>query len=115
MEKNTKLSKLKDHLNVMWEEVHLMHEDVDSIPHTIVELHDSTLTATGKEAWSDVLNANVNRIYTGIYGTQIELSHVKASRVEAFGAMLAGYCSVQDYEKWVVDNEEIPAQTQKIN
>lgn len=36
----------------------------------------------------------------------MELSGVKASRLEDFSAMLAGYCSVEDYENWVNDLEE---------
>ena len=36
----------------------------------------------------------------------MELSGVKADRLEAFSAMLAGYCSVEDYENWVNEPEE---------
>lgn len=36
----------------------------------------------------------------------MELSGVKASRLDAFSAMLAGYCSVEDYENWVNEPEE---------
>ena len=31
---------------------------------------------------------------------------MKASRLDAFSAMLAGYCSVEDYENWVNEPEE---------
>ena len=31
---------------------------------------------------------------------------MKASRLDAFSAMLAGYCSVEDYESWVNEPEE---------
>ena len=36
----------------------------------------------------------------------MELSGVKAGRLDAFSAMLAGYCSVEDYENWVNEPEE---------
>jgi hypothetical protein len=100
------ISKLKDLLHTQWEDIHLVHKDVEINPCTIVELQDDTLTEDGKEAWSDVLNAEVIRVYTGVYGLQMELGNVKSSRLEDFSAMLAGNCSVQDYEKWVMaDNE----------
>ena len=100
------ISKLKDLLHTKWEDIHLVHKDVEINPCTIVELQDDTLTEAGKEAWCDVLNAEVIRVYTGVYGLQMELGNVKSSRLEDFSAMLAGNCSVQDYEKWVMaDNE----------
>lgn len=99
-------SKLKDLLHTQWEDIHLVHKEVKINPCTIVELQDDTLTEAGKEAWSDVLNAEVLRVYTGVYGLQMELGNVKSSRLEDFSAMLVGNCSVQDYEKWVTaDNE----------
>lgn len=58
------------------------------------------------EAWADVLDAKVARVFQGYSGLQMELSGVKASRLEAFSAMLAGYCSVEDYENWVNEPEE---------
>jgi hypothetical protein len=79
-----------------------------------VELDDSTLTEAGKEAWADVLNADVLRVYTGYYGLQMELAGVKASRLDAFSSMLAGYCSVQDYKKWVNESGDQPSQTPKM-
>ena len=103
------ISKLKDLLHTKWEDIHLVHKDVEINPCTIVELQDDTLTEAGKEAWSDVLNADVIRVFMGVYGLQMELSNIKPSRLEDFSVMLAGNCSVQDYEKWVVaDNESCP-------
>lgn len=98
---------LKDLLCARWEDLHLVHDEIDyGLPHTIVELDGTTLTAAGKEAWADVLNAKVVRVFRGYSGLQMELSGVKASRLEDFSAMLAGYCSVEDYENWVNDLEE---------
>ncbi len=79
-----------------------------------VELDKSTLTEVGKEAWANVLNADVLRVYTGYYGLQMELAGVKASRLDAFSSMLAGYCSVQDYEKWVNEPEDHPSQSPEM-
>lgn len=98
---------LKDLLCARWENLHLVHDEIDyGLPHTIVELDGTTLTAAGKEAWADVLNAKVVRVFRGYSGLQMELSGVKAGRLDAFSTMLAGYCSVEDYENWVNDPEE---------
>ena len=98
---------LKDLLCARWENLHLVHDEIDyGLPHTIVELDGGTLTEAGKEAWADVLDAKVVRVFQGYSGLQMELSGVKASRLDAFSAMLAGYCSVEDYENWVNEPEE---------
>lgn len=98
---------LKDLLCARWENLHLVHDEIDyGLPHTIVELDGGTLTEAGKEAWTDVLDAKVVRVFQGYFGLQMELSGVKASRLDAFSAMLAGYCSVEDYENWVNEPEE---------
>ncbi len=100
-------TRLKDLLCARWENLHLVHDEIDyGLPHTIVELDGTTLTAAGKEAWADVLDAKVVRVFQGYSGLQMELSGVKASRLDAFSAMLAGYCSVEDYESWVNEPEE---------
>ena len=106
-EGQTMEARLKDLLCARWEDLHLVHDEIDyGLPHTIVELDGTTLTAAGKEAWADVLNAKVVRVFRGYSGLQMELSGVKAGRLDAFSAMLAGYCSVEDYENWVNDPEE---------
>ena len=98
---------LRDMLRVRWENLHLVHDEIDfGLPHTIVELDAVTLTEAGKEAWADVLDAKVARIFQGFSGTQMELSGVRAGRLNAFSAMLAGYCSTEDYENWVNEPEE---------
>lgn len=98
---------LKDLLCARWENLHLVHDEIDyGLPHTIVELDGTTLTTAGKEAWADVLDAKVVRVFQGYSGLQMELSGVKARRLDAFSAMLAGYCSVEDYENWVNEPEE---------
>lgn len=98
--------RLKDLLCTRWENVHLVHAEIDDVPHTIVELDGNTLTEAGRNAWSDVLNAKVQRVYQGYYGLQMELSGIKASRLNAFSVMLGGYCSVEDYEAWVNDPDD---------
>lgn len=99
-------TRLLDLLTTHWENVHLLYEDMDAVPHTIVELDSNTLTAKGKEAWADVLGAQVVRVYDGFYGLQVELAGVRGSRIEAFSAMLGGYCSVEEYEAWVNEEED---------
>ena len=97
-----------------WEDVHLMHKDVEVEPCTIVELNERTLTEAGREAWADVLNAEVVKIYTGYYGLQMELDKVKPRRLEEFSSMLAGYCPVSDYEKWVNEAGDAPARSPEM-
>lgn len=104
-------TKLADILPCNFEDVHLCHRAVENEPCTICELSDSTLTAEGKQAWTDVMNADVHRIYNGFYGLQIELSGVKPSRLDAFFSALAGYCSAQDYETWFAQEDSTPKQS----
>ena len=110
----TSISSLKDLLHVHWEDIHLLHKDVEIEPATIVELDEHTLTDAGKEAWADVLDAEVVRVYTGYYGLQMELDKVKPSRLEEFSSMLAGYCPVSDYEKWVTQEDDAPSQSPEM-
>jgi len=106
---------LKDILCARWENIHLVHTEVDSVPHTIAELDSGTLTEAGKKVWADVLNAKVERVYQGFYGLQMELSGVKPSRLDAFAGMLGGYCSEQEYETWVNEPEKEPVSPQLNN
>jgi len=99
------VSRLKDLLHTRWGDLHLLHKDVDVQPATIVELDEHTLTDAGKAAWADVLDAEVVKVYHGYYGLQMELDQVKPYRFEEFSAMLAGYCPISDYEKWVTERK----------
>lgn len=110
----TPVNSLKDLLHLHWEDIHLMHKDVEVQPATIVELDEHTLTDAGKEAWADVLDAEVVRVYNGYYGLQMELDKVKPSRLEEFSSMLVGYCPVSDYEKWVTQEGDIPSQSTQL-
>ena len=106
--------KLRELICTPLADVHLVHKEVDIDPATIVELSANTLTDAGKQAWADVLEAKVCRIYGGAYGLQVELKGVKPSRLQDFSTMLAGYCSEESYEKWVAQTEEVPAQSPDI-
>lgn len=108
------VSSLKDLLHVHWEDLHLLHKDVEIQPASIVELDEHTLTDAGKEAWADILNAEVVKVYNGYYGLQMELDKVKPSRLEEFSAMLAGYFPVSDYEKWVTQEGNTPSQSPQM-
>lgn len=108
------VSRLKDLLHLRWEDIHLLHKDVEVQPATIVELDEHTLTNAGKEAWTDILDAEVVKIYNGYYGLQMELDKVKPSRLEEFSSMLAGYCPVSDYEKWVTQEGDAPSQSPEM-
>lgn len=110
----TSISSLKDLLHVHWEDIHLLHKDVEIEPATIVELDEHTLTDAGKEAWADVLDAEVVKVYNGYYGLQMELDKVKPRRLEEFSSMLAGYCPVSDYEKWVTQEDDAPSQSPEM-
>ena len=88
------------------EDVHIVHDEEEHDLATIVELNQNTLTVQGKTDWADVLSAKVLRIYDGYYGTQIEVSGCKADRLEEFSKMLAGYCTISEYDRWVNQNAE---------
>lgn len=62
----------------------------------------------GKTEWFNVLNTRIKKIYQGHYEVQIDLIGVKVSRIFDFSAMLAGYCPIEDYYKWVRDDSCIP-------
>ena len=108
------VSRLKDLLHLHWEDIHLLHKVVEIQPATIVELNEHTLTNAGKEAWADVLDAEVVKVYNGYYGLQMELDKVKPRRLEEFSSMLAGYCPVSDYEKWVMQEGDAPSQSPQM-
>lgn len=105
---------LRELIQTPLKNIHLLHQEVEIEPATIVELSVDTLTAAGKEAWTDVLDAKVCRVYQGVYGLQTELNGVKPSRLQSFSTMLAGCCSVENYEKWVAQPEEIPSQSPEM-
>lgn len=113
-EASPQVSRLKDLLHLHWEDIHLLHKDVEVQPATIVELDEHTLTDAGKATWADVLDAEVVKIYNGYYGLQMELDKVKPSRLEEFSSMLAGYCPVSDYEKWVTQEGDTPLQSPQM-
>lgn len=108
------VNRLKDLLYLRWEDIHLLHKDVEVQPATIVELDENTLTDDGKAAWADVLDAEVVKVYNGYYGLQMELDKVKPSRLEEFSSMLAGYCPVVDYETWVTQEGDTPLQSPQM-
>ncbi len=100
------LPRLRDLLGCEWKDLHLIHDEVDQVPATIVELSNATLTEFGKTDWADILDAKVKQIYVGLYGLQMDVTGVKASRLEKFSYMLAGYCSIEEYEMWVAEERE---------
>ncbi len=83
------------------EDVHIVDADEEHDLATIVELNQHTFTEQGKLDWADVLDAKVNRIYDGYYGTQIEVTGCDPERLEAFSKMLAGECTIAESERWL--------------
>lgn len=96
-----------DLMNVGLEDVHLLDMDEEHDVATIVELNRNTLTEAGWDDWDDVLSAKVERIYEGSYGLQIDVSGCDPQRLKDFSYMLAGYCSEEDYERWVSSDEDL--------
>ena len=94
------------------EDVHLCHVDEDHDLATVVELNRNTLTEDGKREWADVLNAKVTSIYEGSYGVQIGIDGCSAERLKDFAFMLAGFCTCEDYDRWI--NEDTPEPTQSM-
>lgn len=93
-------------------DVHLTHSEEEIDLATVVELHKNTLTEEGKREWADVLDAKVERIYDGAYGTQLECSGISPTRLSEFSFMLSGECPAKDFDKWVNDND---SQEQKMD
>ena len=86
-------------------DVHLCHDEEEHQIATIAELNQDTLTEEGKAEWADVLESRVTKIYPGVYGLQVSLTGCMAQRLADFSFMLAGYCSEEDYERWVTDED----------
>lgn len=105
---------LRELLHARWEDIHLLHRDVEIEPATIVELDQNTLTDAGKEAWADVLDAKVCRVYQGAYGLQVELDGVYPARLQEFSEVLAGDCPTTLYDEWVAQPEEAPVQSPEM-
>ena len=106
--------RLKDLIRVPIEDFHLVHHEVDMEPATIVYLASDTLTDAGKQEWGDVLNAQVVRVFHGIYGIQAECAGVDPQRLADFSLMLAGACPNEDYETWIRQESDEPGMTLKL-
>lgn len=83
-------------------------------PAAIVYLASDTLTDEGNQEWSDVLNAQVLRVFHGICGIQAECTGVNPQRLTDFSLMLAGDCPNEDYETWVRQEPDSPGMTMSI-
>lgn len=68
---------------------------------SIAKLNADTLTAEGKQEWSDVLLAEVKSISPRGQYTDLKLANCDAFRLSAFTHMLNGQCDTEDYERWV--------------
>lgn len=114
VEAGDKTLRLKELIRVSFENLHLVHHEVDMDPSTIVYLDSATLTEEGKQAWEDVLNAQVIRVFHGIYGMQAECAGVSSQRLTEFTRMLAGDCPCKDYDRWVREPEDTPGMELKL-
>ena len=85
------------------EDVHLLHTDEEIDVATIVRLSSDMITEAGFDEWYDVMSAKVERIYTGNYGLQVDVSGCDAERLADISYALAGYCSEEDYDRWFRD------------
>lgn len=84
-------------------DVCLCHEKENGYNEVIAKLNPNTLTAEGRKEWSDILSAKVTSITPGGAGIHVTLSGCEAQRISDFAGMLAGYCQVEEYERWVRD------------
>ena len=98
--------KLKDLIAVSVEDRHLIYSDEDKDVAVICKLKNDTLTPAGKEDWADILEADVQRVFSGSFGIHIELHGVDPQRLSDFSFMLVGQCSKDDYAKWVAEDAE---------
>lgn len=96
-------------------DVHLCDSEEDHELATVTELNPDTLTEEGKKEWADVLGAKVTRIFEGTYGVQIEVTGCAAERLRDFSFMLAGYCSAEDYDRWVNSDDRTMAFEQTMS
>ena len=85
------------------EDVHLLHTDEEIDVATIVRLSSDMITEAGFDEWYDVMSAKVEKIYTGNYGLQVDVSGCDAERLADFSFALAGYCSEEEYDRWFRD------------
>ena len=88
------------------EDVHLLHADEEIDVATIDRLTSDTITEAGFREWYDVMSAKVERIYTGFYGLQVDVSGCEPERLTDFSYALAGYCSEEDYDRWFRDEPD---------
>ncbi len=107
-QKSLNLRSLLNVHHIRLEDVHLCDVDEEHDLATVVELDQNTLTELGRHEWADVLDAKVERIYAGYYGTQIELSGCDPDRLRDFSFMLAGQYSYKDYDQWVRQEQGEP-------
>lgn len=88
----------------------LQHEKENGNMEVIATLNQDTLTAEGRKEWRDILNAKVNAITPGSAGILVTLSGCEAQRISDFAGMLAGHCQLEEYERWVRDENRNYAQ-----
>jgi hypothetical protein len=87
-------------------DVDLYHWDYDEESATMVECCLKMLTEDGLKHFETVLNAKVEKVdeeredWVSVYVTGI-----KYRKIEELALSQAGYCSVEDYEKWFKEVE----------
>lgn len=82
-------------------DVHPVCAGSDTGCESITKLNADTLTAEGKQEWSDVLYAEVKSLRPGAGCIHLELAGCDAKRLSSFAQMLDGQCDAEDYEQWV--------------
>lgn len=82
-------------------DVHFEHEEPDFGFPLISSLKQDALTEKGKEEWSDVLSAEVEKITPANGCVRLTLTNCDPHRLLAFSEMLNGQCDAEDYERWV--------------
>lgn len=88
-------------MNCNLEYVLFVHAEYDRIYPAIMRLNRNTLTAEGKQEWSDILAATVKGIKEGLKGTEIALSACDPQRLGSFVDVLNRNCPRKDYSRWI--------------
>jgi hypothetical protein len=91
-------------------DVDLYHWDYDLEFATMVDCSMNMFTAEGLKKFDKILNAKVEKVYEErskyiSNWVSVYVTGINYHKVEELALSQAGYCSVEDYEKWFREDE----------
>lgn len=106
-EKNGQALTLNSLMDCNLYDVSLVHEQGKNESVLVDKLNRNILTEQGQKDWSDVMQARITRITGSRLGLDVCVDGCSAQRLSAFTHAINGECSLQNYDRWVRDENRI--------